>query len=69
MLSKFSADSARGDAEEADARSAALILMSEALARIDGDSNIPAVIGAHLQMAIDALWTSSLAGTHSIHLH
>ncbi len=67
MLREFYADGTAPD--EGDARSAALLLMSEALACLDSDSNIPAVIGAHLQAAIDALWTSSSAGTHSMHLH
>lgn len=69
MLGKFDTDSARAAADEGDARAAALLLMSEALARLDSDGNIPAVIGAHLQTAIDALWTSGSAGSHSIHLH
>jgi hypothetical protein len=56
-------------ADVGDARSAALLLMSEALARLDSDRNIPAMIGAHLQTAIDALWTAGSAGSQSIHLH
>ena len=56
-------------ADEGDTRSAALRLMSEALARLDSDSNIPAAIGAHLQTAIDALWTSGSTDPHSNHLH
>jgi len=56
-------------AGEGDVRSAALLLMSEALTRLDSDHNIPAVIGAHLQSAIDALWTSASRDQHSIHLH
>jgi hypothetical protein len=67
MLGKTDVDGAAAD--KSDARSAALFLMSEALARLDSDSSIPAVIGAHLQTAIDALWVSGSAGTHSIHLH
>lgn len=51
------------------ARSAALLLMSEALMRLDSDSEIPAVIGAHLQSAIDALWMSASEDQCSIHLH
>jgi len=51
-----------------DARSAALHLMAEALAHLDSDCKIPAVIGAHLQSAIDALWTNSSTDQHSIQL-
>lgn len=71
MLGNFGAKSATANlvAEESDTRSAALLLMSEALARLDSDRNIPAVIGAHLQTAIDALWTSGSADPHSNHLH
>lgn len=71
MHGKFGAEGARvsAAADAGDARSAALILMSEALARLDSDSNIPAVIGAYLQSAIDALWTSASSDQHSIHLH
>lgn len=71
MLGNFGADGARGacGAQAEDARSAALHLMSEALAHLDSDNKIPAVIGAHLQSAIDALWTSASADPHSIHLH
>lgn len=59
----------RAAAESDDARSAALQLMSEALARLDGDSSIPAIIAAHLQSAIDALWTSGADGPPSSQLH
>jgi hypothetical protein len=71
MLEKTGAQDVRlKDAEgEGNPRSAALLLMSEALARLDSDQTIPAVIGAHLQSAIDALWTSGSGGQHSIHLH
>ena len=71
MLGKFgSGDAGIGvAAETTDTRSAALLLMSEALARLDSDSNIPAVIGAHLQTAIDALWTSASGDERSTHLH
>ena len=51
------------------ARSAALLLMSEALRQIDSDGDIPAVIGAHLQTAIDGLWMSASEDQCSIHLH
>lgn len=52
-----------------DARSAALSLMSRALAHLDSDSQIPSIIGAHLQSAIDVLWISSPADPASHHLH
>jgi hypothetical protein len=71
MLRKFGAEAAgiSAAAEAGDARSAALILMLEALARLDGDGKIPAMIGAQLQTAIDALWTSGSGGAQSIQLH
>lgn len=71
MLGKFDAQVAGTAAatDDRDARSAALVLMSEALARLDSDSNIPAVIGAHLQTAIDTLWTSGSPGSHSTRHH
>ena len=71
MLGKFGAEVTRVSSAEAegDARSAALLLMSEALARLDGDSKIPAIIGAHLQTAIDALWTEACGDQHSIQVH
>ena len=71
MLGNFGADGVINSsaAEESDTRAAALRLMSEALARLDSDRNIPAVIGAHLQTAIDALWTSASADPHSNRLH
>ena len=71
MLRKFGVEGAAADApaDLDDARSVALQLMSEALARLDKDGNIPAIIGAHLQSAIDALWTSAAGGQHSIHMH
>jgi hypothetical protein len=71
MLGEFGAGAAgvAASADTSDARTAALHLMSEALARLDGDSSIPAVIGAQLQSAIDALWTSGSSGHHSNHLH
>lgn len=57
-------------ADEADdARAIALALMSRALGHLDSDSNIPSFIGAQLQSAIDALWTSSSNGQSSNHLH
>jgi hypothetical protein len=43
------------DSGVTDARAAALDLMNRALAHLDGDQAIPEIIGAHLQMAIDAL--------------
>jgi hypothetical protein len=71
MLEEFGAQGASDAALEdaGDARSAALVLMSEALAFLDSDSSIPAVIGAHLQTALDALWASASEGQASIHLH
>lgn len=71
MLEEFGARSAATGAPEDDgnARSAALLLMSEALAFLDSDSSIPAVIGAHLQTALDALWASASEGQASTHLH
>lgn len=71
MLGKFGEEDASisAMAEAGDARSTALLLMSEALARLDSDSKIPAVIGAYLQSAIDALWVSASGDEHSIHLH
>lgn len=71
MLGNFGTNSAivNPSAEDGDARSAALLLMSEALAKLDSDRNIPAVIGAHLQTAIDALWTNGSADPHSNNLH
>jgi hypothetical protein len=71
MLGKFGADDSRGAAEAADrdARSVALLLMSQALAQLDSDSRIPALIGAYLQSAIDALWINGSDDPRSIHLH
>lgn len=71
MLGNFGADggAAIGSMEAGDARSEALQLMSRALAHLDSDSKIPAVIGAYLQSAIDALWTSGSGDQHSIRLH
>jgi len=67
MLRKFGTEGVAlcDDLEVVDARSAALSLMSDALAHLDSDSNIPASIGAHLQSAIDALWISVSRGQHS----
>lgn len=71
MLGNFGAGGAGVScgAEANEAWSAALNLMSEALAHLDSDSRIPAVIGAHLQSAIDALWTTASPDQYSIHLH
>lgn len=71
MLGKFGADDIRGPAEanDKDPRSAALLLMSQALVQLDSDNRIPALIGAHLQSAIDALWTNGSDDPRSIHLH
>jgi hypothetical protein len=67
MLGKSGLDESVMDvgAEAVDARSVALGLMSEALAHLDSDSNIPAAIGAYLQSAIDALWVSASKDQHS----
>ena len=43
------------EAEPAGARLAALTLMGQALAQIDSDDTIPAIVAAHLQTAIDSL--------------
>jgi len=67
MLGRFGADPEAGNSP--DTRLAALDLMSKALARLDSDGTIPAIIGAHLQSAIDALWTSASQGSHSIQHH
>lgn len=53
----------------ANARSMALNLMSRALCHLDSDSKIPPNIGAHLQTAIDALWTSVSTDLPSTDLH
>lgn len=55
--------------DAADARSAALQLMSNALGHLDSDASIPPIIGAQLQMAIDALWTSVCTDQPSTDLH
>lgn len=68
MLRKVTAEAAPG-AECADAWTAALGLMSEALSHLDSDNRIPASIGAHLQSAIDALWSCASGDQHSNHLH
>jgi hypothetical protein len=41
--------------DSGDARLTALALMGQALVHIDGDDTIPAIVGAHLQTAIDSL--------------
>lgn len=71
MLGNFGANDAVDDGTDGavDARSAALQLMSEALAHLDSDAKIPALIGAHLQSAIDSLWASTTGGQHSGNLH
>lgn len=71
MLGNYGAqDVAIGAAEEAaDARWAALALMSSALVQLDSDSSIPTIVGAYLQSAIDALWVCSSTDRSSIHLH
>ena len=52
-----------------DARSIALNLMSKALGHLDSDAKIPPIIGAQLQTAIDALWTSLSTDQPSTDLH
>lgn len=71
MLEDLGANSAGASAatEEDDPRSIALRLMTEALSRLDSDGNIPAMIGAHLQTAIDALWISGSAAPQSTYVH
>lgn len=69
MLGEFGSDCAGSGRDVGDARSAALNLMAEALARLDSDSRIPAAIGAHLQTAIDALWASAAQDQHSTNVH
>lgn len=71
MLEKFGAEAAAGAhaAESVDCRSKALELMSKALAHLDRDRTIPPAIGAQLQTAIDALWTSASSTSPSSHLH
>jgi hypothetical protein len=53
----------------ADAQSGALKLMSAALGHLDRDSEIPPIVGAQLQMAIDALWANFATGELSTDLH
>ena len=71
MLGDFGGSSAdvAGAMTAADARSKALALMSEALGHLDSDCSIPAIIGAQLQTAIDALWTSVSVDQASTNLH
>ena len=69
MLGNFAAEGAGCGTDVGDARSAALHLMAEALARLDSDSKIPAAIGAQLQTAIDALWASGSSDPNSTNLH
>ena len=70
MLGNFGAEGSAGvSAGTGDARAAALRLMTEALARLDSDSKVPAMIGAHLQSAIDALWAVSSPDERSTRFH
>lgn len=71
MLGKFGGDGVQAvtTTDAADARSMALNLMSKALGHLDSDCNIPPVIGAQLQMAIDTLWTSVSTSQSSVNLH
>lgn len=48
---------AEADERPIDARGLALAHMTEALHHLDSDATIPPIIGAHLQMAVDALHT------------
>ena len=54
---------------EADTRSKAIGLMTQALELIDDDASISGVAGAHLQMAIDSLWRTASTGSMSLDLH
>lgn len=58
-----------GAIESGDALIDALALMTQALARIDSDSAIPAIVGAHLQTAIDSLERCCLSQRTRINLH
>jgi hypothetical protein len=71
MLRKIGADGAEAVdiVEAADGRTMALDLMSRALGHLDSDGSIPALIGAQLQTAIDALWTCGSTDQWSIYLH
>lgn len=53
-MPKETGDNNAGDIS-VDVRLNALALMTQALAQIDSDSGIPAIVGAHLQTAIDSL--------------
>lgn len=68
MLRKFGGEGT-GQEPVGNARTAALTLMSEALVCLDSDDRIPAVIGAHLQSAIDALQAGPSRDGHSVNLH
>jgi hypothetical protein len=59
VLDNRGAERVAAAADTGEARSMALSLMSQALDYLDSDSNIPSIIGAHLQSAIDMLWSSS----------
>lgn len=49
---------AAADDGSVEARELALAHMTKALHHLDSDATIPPIIGAHLQMAVDALRTS-----------
>ena len=49
---------AAADDSAVDARGLALAYMTKALHHLDSDATIPPIIGAHLQMAVDALRTN-----------
>ena len=55
--------------EPGDARSIALALMSRALGHLDSDGNIPSIIGAQLQTAIDTLRMDAPCELSADHLH
>ena len=52
-----------------EARMAALALMTQALEQLDSDTNIPSIIAAQLQSAIDMLWANSSSERMSTNLH
>jgi hypothetical protein len=55
--------------EFVDVRFTALALMGQALAQIDSDNTIPAIVGARLQTAIDALERCCPNDQRPINLH
>lgn len=71
MTEIFGAGRAAANCREdpADARAAALELMTRALGHLDRDPGIPPVMGAYLQAAIDMLWASMPSDRPSVRLH